>query len=177
MADYFKVYSGDYSKDGYNQGITDSKEKSPKNKFKFFQAVNPINYVWNFSNAYESFMQNYDKGYLDGQRVENEVYTKSTQGATMANENYAYHLQLLQELERSLSSIQSYVTTIEAKYLKQINAMEGAGFFDDYIQPLQQRYAVYQHKMQHLQNTIDQHKAKIALHKEAISNLQNDARR
>ena len=43
MNNIYKLYSGDYSKDG---------------------AVHPLNYVWAFNNAYESFMKNYDKGYL-----------------------------------------------------------------------------------------------------------------
>jgi len=38
----YKIYSGDYSKEGYDQGIDDRKEKKPKNKFKFFKAVHHI---------------------------------------------------------------------------------------------------------------------------------------
>jgi len=51
MSNAFKIYSGDYSKDGYDSGIDDAKHHKPKNKFKFFKAVNPINYVWAFDNA------------------------------------------------------------------------------------------------------------------------------
>ena len=42
MPDIYKIYSGDYSKDGYDQGIEDRKANRAKNKFKFFKAVNPI---------------------------------------------------------------------------------------------------------------------------------------
>jgi len=63
MNNAFKIYSGDYSKDGYDSGIDDAKHHKPKNKFKFFKAVSPINYVWAFDNAYQSFMGNYDKAY------------------------------------------------------------------------------------------------------------------
>lgn len=82
---FFKIYSGDYSKDGYNNGIENAKEGKPKNKFAFFKAVNPINYIWKFTNAYDSYMKNYDNGYLDGQRVNNDIYndTNQTKGTNM----------------------------------------------------------------------------------------------
>lgn len=83
---FFKIYSGDYSKDGYEKGIQDSKKQAPKNKFSFFKAVNPANYIWKFGNAYDSYMKNYDTGYLDGQKVTNKIYndTNQTKGTTMA---------------------------------------------------------------------------------------------
>lgn len=85
---FFKVYSADYSKNGYEDGIKNSTNKEAKNKFIFFKAIHPINYVWKFNNAFDSYMRNYDLGYLDGQRVNNQVYNDTNQtnkGITMNN--------------------------------------------------------------------------------------------
>ena len=104
MADIFKIYSGDYSKEGYDQGIEDRKENKPKNKFKFFKAVNPINYVWAFNNAFDSFNKNYDKGYLDGQRVEHNIYSSSnqTKGASVQKDSYENHIRMLKDFKQNL---------------------------------------------------------------------------
>lgn len=178
MADMFKIYTGDYSKEGYDGGIDDAKKAKTKNKFKFFKAVNPINYVWNFNNAFDSFMQNYDKGYLDGQRVVNEVYTNSTQGEKMSsNQNYEYHLQLLDELQRNLNNLKPKVDELREKYNNQLNTMHSAGFLDDYINPLKERYMVFKSKIEELQNLIDEHKRKISILEEATRDSQARARR
>jgi len=172
MADMFKIYTGDYSKEGYESGMDDAKEGKPKNKYKFFKAVNPINYVWNFNNAYDSFMQNYDKGYLDGQRVVNEVYTNKTQGERMSgNQNYKYHLQLLDGLQKELNSLKLFINEIEENYNNQINSMHSAGFYDDYINTLKQKYLVFKSRMQELQNLIDEHKGKISKIEQDIEEL------
>lgn len=174
----FKIYTGDYSKDGYDSGIDDAKHKAVKNKFKFFKAVNPINYVWNFNNAFESFTTNYNDGYLDGQRVNHEVYTTTkTQGGTMpANNSYEYHLSLIESLKQNLDTLHGYMENITDKYKRQIDAMEGAGFLDNYINPLRNKYAQFEQEMGTLQNMIDRHKAQIALHEDVLQTLINDAR-
>jgi len=178
MADIFKIYTGDYSKEGYDGGIDDAKKAKPKNKLKFFKAVNPINCVWNFNNAYDSFVQNYDKGYLDGQRVVNEVYTNSTKGEKMSSsQNYEYHLQLLDELQRNLNNLKPKIDELRNKYNNQLNAMHSAGFFDDYIDPLKERYMVFKSKIEELQNLIDEHKRKISILEEATRDSQARARR
>jgi hypothetical protein len=116
MADGFKIYSGDYSKDGYEYGIDDRKENRSKNKFKFFKAIHPLNYVWAFNNAYESFMKNYDRGYLDGQRVEHNIYnTNQTKGTSMANDSYDNQLRMLDDFGRNLVALRA------SKYLPKIN--------------------------------------------------------
>lgn len=177
MANFWKIYSGDYSKEGYDSGIDDAKNKRAKNKFKFFKAVNPINYVWNFNNAYDSFMQNYNEGYLDGQRVVNEVYTTTkTKGAGMDKNSYEYHLKLIEDFERKLNSLKVYLDNISQQYQKQINAMGSAGFNTNYTDTLKDRYLTFKNKIDNLQELIDTHKQKIGLHEEALEDLINSAR-
>jgi len=85
----FKIYTGDYSSDGYSNGVVAGKASTPKNKYTFFKVASPINYLWKFHNAFESFSKNYDSGYLDGQRVKHEIYQQQNQkqGETMSMES------------------------------------------------------------------------------------------
>jgi hypothetical protein len=55
---FFKLYSGDYSQEGYEFGMKASKNHHAKNKLTFIKAVNPINYAWNFNNAFDSVTKN-----------------------------------------------------------------------------------------------------------------------
>jgi len=177
MNNTFKIYSGDYSKDGYDSGIDDAKHHKPKNKFKFFKTVNPINYVWAFDNAYQSFMGNYDKGYLDGQRVNHQVYsTTNTQGATVNNRSYESHLRMVSQLKQTLTALQNKIESLKENYKKQIDAMESATFMDNYIAPLRGKYSEFSQIIDTVQSMIDEHKSQIALHEEALENLIADAR-
>lgn len=74
LNNFFKIYSGDYTKEGYDKGIDTAKKHLPKNKFTFFKAVHPINYIWNFDQAFDSYMQSYNSGYGDGLRINHQVY-------------------------------------------------------------------------------------------------------
>ncbi len=177
MADFFKIYSGDYSKDGYDSGIDDAKSKRVKNKFKFFKVVHPINYIWNFNNSYDSFMKNYNEGYLDGQRVVNEVYiTNSSKGEVMEKDSYGYHLKLIEEFEAKLDSLKPYLEQISNQYQQQINAMASAGFHTNYTNTLQDRYLTFKSRIDSLHELIDRHKQQIGLHEETLENLIHSAR-
>ena len=75
--DVFKIWSGNYQKEGYDSGIEDNKNNKPNLAgIKFFKATNPINWFWNFNRAYDTFVKGYKDGYLDGDRVSNQIYTK-----------------------------------------------------------------------------------------------------
>ena len=177
MANIYKIYSGDYSKEGYNQGIDDRKENRPKNKFKFFKAVNPINYVWAFNNAFDSFNKNYDKGYLDGQRVEHKIYdTKQVKGANMQKDNYENHIRMLKDFKQNLLALKRHIQMIREKYKKQIDAMESAGFVEDIISPLRNKHQVFSSKVDEVDRQLAQHDQKIEMQTEALNALRAIAR-
>ena len=178
MADIFKVYSGDYSKDGYDQGIEDRKENKPKNKFKFFKAVNPINYVWAFNNAFDSFNKNYDKGYLDGQRVEHNIYSSSnqTKGASVQKDNYENHIRMLKDFKQNLLALKRHIQVIKEKYKKQIDAMESAGFMKETVSPLRNKYQIFSSKIDDIDRQLAQHDQKIEMQTEALNALRAIAR-
>ena len=82
-------------------------------------------------------MGNYDKGYIDGQRVNHQVYnTTNTQGATVNNRSYESHLQMVTQLKQTLTALHNKIENLKENYKKQIDAMESASFMDNYITPL-----------------------------------------
>jgi hypothetical protein len=84
-----KIYFGDYSKDGYEQGVNDYKGEGVKHKFRFFKALHPINYLWNFDNSLQSFRKNYNTGFEDTQKTTHQIYTtqNTLKGETMGLES------------------------------------------------------------------------------------------
>jgi SMC interacting uncharacterized protein involved in chromosome segregation len=170
-----KIYLGDYSSDGYDIGIDDGKINNSKNKFQFFKVVNPLNYVWNFDNSYKSFIKNYDKGYLDGQRVKNEVYSSNKKGVSMTD-NYENHRRMLEVFESNLIKLQSYSQDIKEKYAKQLLAMESSGFVGNITNPLQQKYQKFSSKINDINTMIEEHKRKINILKESLDYLSQTGR-
>jgi hypothetical protein len=175
-----KLFFGDYSSDGYNNGVEDGTHNIPKNKFKFFKVTHPINYVWNFNNAYDSFMKNYDNGYLDGQRVKNEIYNTNSssqyiKGVNM-QDSYENHIRMLEVFEASINRLKEYSDSSKEQYAKQLMSMEGAGFVQNITNPLQQKYQEFSSKIRKLHSMIEEHKRKINIQKEALQQLSQIAR-
>jgi len=179
MNKFFKIYTGDYSKDGYDNGINDSKLYKPKNGFSALKTVHPLNYVWKFSNSFDSYNKSYKKGYLDGQRVNHDIYSSSQKtGEVMSSSNqYEYHLKLIENLKQTLDTLNVFLENITQKYKQQLDAMESAGFYDNYIEPLTGKYSRFEQEIKSLSNIIEQHKAQIAHHEQALQELIEDARR
>jgi len=160
MSDFFKIYSGDYSKDGYESGIEDAKLKKAKNKFRFFKAVHPVNYVWNFNNSYDSFMKNYQKGYLDGQRVNHNIYSSNQQkGVKMGfdNDSYENHLRMLGEVRVNLKSLKRYIQERRDEYKAQINKAKSAGFVTNYVDQLKTKYNKLEQEIDMILSMLDRH--------------------
>jgi len=106
-----------------------------------------------------------------------DQFDKHYKGLNVSNnENYEYHLQLIVNLTRNLSTLNEYLTNLKGKYKKQIEAMDSAGFYDNYITPLQIKYQQFEHKINDIQEMINQHKIQIAQHQEALEHLIADAR-
>lgn len=168
----FKIYTGDYSKDGYNDGIKDGKKQKAKNKYKFFKAVNPINYIWNFNNSYESFAKNYDIGYTDGQRVKHEIYTK---GGNMSENTYTYQLQILHNARNNLEALKKKMLIVRDQYERQIQAAKNAGFMEDYIEQLRAKFSMFSQRIDDTQNLISRHEDRIDDHERIIRDLISQA--
>ena len=172
----FKIYTADYSEEGYAQGLQDAKQHQPNSKFQVLKIISPLNYLWRFEHAYDSFTEYYNHGYLDGQRVNNTIYQPSTptQGSTMAVvDNYDNHLRMLEEAKTVLASLKRYLFEIEAKYKRQIEAAEGAGFVQNYTDPLKEKQQRFAAKVEHLTAMIEQHTSRIDQQEQVIHSLKS----
>ena len=185
MADLFKIYTADYSKDGYDHGINDSKNHLTKNKFKFFKVLHPINYIWNFNYAFDTFYKNYNKGYLDGQRVNHEIYstnrvnktTNNIKGANMAGvDRYENHLNMVSEVKREILTLKRYLAEIDVKYKHQIDIAEATGFMTNYTDPLKDKYKTFSQKITDLTNMIERHERELEGQESRLERKINEAR-
>lgn len=180
MASLKKIYFGDYTKEGYDTGFKDSKNNLPKNRFKFFKIVHPVNWIWNFNNAWETFQRNYDKGYIDNEKVAHNVYyieNNIKKGANTMRENqYATQLTILNSFEADLLSLKQRLSQLNDSYSKQINVLKGLGFMEDYTNTLQTRYVTFESKISDMLSMIDKHLQTIADHKDEIEKLLQNAK-
>ncbi|PID47762.1 MAG: hypothetical protein CSB47_00190 [Proteobacteria bacterium] len=132
MTDFKKIYTGDYSKEGYDDGITDSQSNKPKSHFGTLNR-NPVNFFWQADNASDSYSTGYDKGYVDGQRVSHDIYS-SHSGAKMGSLQQQY--QVLEQAKAAIAHHKSILDQARDLYGNQVNAMQGAGFASEYTTEL-----------------------------------------
>lgn len=178
----FKIYTGDYAEEGYDQGFKDKVRRKPRQGWGVFKSLHPVNYFWKFPNAIDSYNQNYKKGYLDQQRVENEVYrkketTNQNGGVTMSigYDSYQNQLRLMENGRDNLQSLRRQLKAISEKYLAQINAAEAGGYMSDMIEPLRKKYSYFEQLIVALSRLIERHDAIISEHQNRIRHLMNQA--
>jgi hypothetical protein len=159
MNNFFKIYTGDYSQDGYDDGISDAKTKKQKSGFWVFKAVHPLNYVWKFHNSYDSYNKNYKKGYLDGQRVNHDIYNSNQQrGVNMLDKDrYENHLRMLNEVRQNLIALKRYLNERRVEYKQQINVAGNAGFVQNIVNELDTKYQNFSEKIDNLISLLDKH--------------------
>ena len=174
MKSFFKIYTGDYSKDGYDSGINDAKSFKPKNGFAVFKAVHPLNYVWKFDNSYSSYNENYKKGYLDGQRVKHNIYSSNQQkGSSMSleNDSLANHLRMVGEVRHNLVALKSYIVERRDEYKKQIDVAQNAGFVSEIVEQLNIKYNVFSQKVDNITALLERHDNTIGKQEESIQRM------
>jgi len=121
------------------------------------------------------------KGRKKGKEVE---FTKKTldewdkqyKGASMQKDNYENHLRMLKDFKQNLQVLKRHIEIIREKYKKQIDAMESAGFVEDIINPLRNKYQVFSSKIDEVDRQLAQHDQKIELQTEALNTLKVIAR-
>lgn len=160
MKNFFKIYTGDYSEEGYKSGINDAKSSKPKNGLGVKSAIHPLNYVWKFSNSYDSYNQNYAKGYLDGQRVNHDIYNSNqTKGDMMGLDTdiYENHLRMVGEVRQNLVALKRFMIEKKDDYLKQIKVARNAGFMGNIVSKLESKFNVFENKINDITAMLDKH--------------------
>ena len=174
-----QIWAGDYSEEGYTDGINASEKHQPKNKLSFLKEVHPINLAWQFDNAIGSYSDSYDKGYVDGQRKLNNVHYRSEgelNHMTITNNNYELQLKVLGEFERHLDVLKTYLNEVPERYGQQIKTTASLGFVEDYVDGLSKRQKEFTRKIAQTISLIDQQKGRIeSAHKAEISRLKQVA--
>ena len=170
---FYKIYTADYTSEGYEHGVEDAKKHRPNSKFRFFKAVHPINCIFNLNNALDSYSRGYNQGYIDEHRVIHNIYndTNHIKGVSMQRtDSYENHLQMVTEVKRSIASLKRYLTDIDAKYKHQIDRAESTGFMTNYTNTLKNKYQIFSQKINNLVNMIESHESRLG---EQESRLQN----
>ncbi|MDP8169886.1 hypothetical protein QJU96_01090 [Pasteurella skyensis] len=167
-----KIYTGDYSKEGYDNGISDSKQGKPKSHFGTLKR-NPINYLWQSDNAIESYSKSYDIGYTDGQRVSHNIYS-SHRGGNMTDLEQQVHI--LEQAKSAIKHHQSLLEQANGLYGKQVQAMQGVGFANDYTNELASRYERLDKTVENVLDELRQQLAMIDSFQESLQRMIIDAR-
>lgn len=169
---FYKIYTADYSQEGYEQGVKAAKNREPNSKFCIFKIISPLNYAWRFHDALSSFSENYNHGYLDGQRVNNQIYQSKQVGNTMAGlDDYDNQLGMLDDLNRTLESLRRHLDVVEMNYKKQIDSIGSQGFMQVYVVTLQTKHQQFATKINELTNLIQRHCLIIEKHEQIIQEL------
>ena len=94
----------------------------------------------------------------------------------MSNQNYESHMQMIDELQSTLSKLNTKMSDLKKKYKKQIDIMHSATFMDNYITPLRERYSAFAKIIDTLQEMINEHKIQIKKHEAKLEHIIKDAK-
>jgi len=116
------------------------------------------------------------KGRKKGKEVEFtkktlDTFDKQYEGAKMQQDNYENHIRMLENFKQNLLALKRHTLVIRDKYKKQIDVMESAGFVENIITPLRNRYQIFSSKIDEIDRQLEQHNQKIEIQKEALNTL------
>jgi predicted nucleic acid-binding Zn-ribbon protein len=97
-------------------------------------------------------------------------------GGSMKKDKYANHIQMLKDFKQNLLTLKRNIQGIREKYKKQIDAMENAGFMEETITPLRNKYQVFSSKIDEINRQLARHNQKIEMQTEALDALRAIAR-
>ncbi|MBT6048251.1 MAG: hypothetical protein HOG49_15725 [Candidatus Scalindua sp.] len=170
--DIKKVWTGDYTSEGYNDGLNRSNQKSskPKNKLTFFTAAHPMNIAgWQFSNAFKSYATGYDTGYDDGLRKKHDIFqsqSSSIGGSSMSGGqlNLETQLMFVQEFNRNLDILKDYLSNTSETYKNKINEANSFGANSmaiQYVDVLQNKHNEFDSKINELMSLIESQQSRV----------------
>lgn len=165
-------WTGDYTPDGYKDGIKDGKEGKPKSHLGTFKR-SPINYFWQADNAIDSYSSGYNTGYTDGQRVAHDIYS-SQSGGTMSS--LEQQLDFLEQAKGAIKHNKNILDGARDQYGNQVNAMRGAGFLDNYTDELSERNERLSRKTDDVIDELDRQLKMIEDFQDSIQRMINDAK-
>lgn len=172
MTDIKKIYTGDYTADGYDKGIADGKDGKPKSHFGSLKR-NPINYFWQADNATDSYSSGYNTGYTDGRRVAHDIYSSQSGGAMSS---LAQQLGFLEQAKGAIKHNKNILDGARDQYGNQVNAMQSADFLDEYTDELTERKDRLSRKTDDVIDELDRQLRMIEDFQDSIQRMINDAK-
>jgi len=73
-------------------------------------------------------------------------------------QHFEDHLNLLNNLKQELDNLQSYLNDIVEQYKSQIQKLESSGFAKNFSEPIYNKFANFEARINDLQNLIIRHK-------------------
>ena len=144
-----KILSGDYSQEGFADGVADSQAGKSKDVRGVYRAINPLNFIWRYPIAEKSYMANYHRGY-DGWQYRHHGITGSETGSCPSTnsqfpkfqkgsnmEYYRRHIAAINDCVHEFHVIIGKFQESLSRYQSQIQSASVAGFKGDYIDPLE----------------------------------------
>ena len=83
---------------------------------------------------------------------------------------------MLKDFKQNLLALKRHIQVIKEKYKEQINAMERAGFVENIINPLRNKYQIFSSKIDDIDRQLAKHDQKIEMQTEALNTLRAIAR-
>lgn len=149
---FYKLWSGDYTANGIDNGIKDRKEGKPnKSTIKFFKIAHPVNLIWHFNKAYDSFVKNYNKGYEQEGLALNNIYgslqdseiKKGDKNMSSSINSYQEAISVLRAMKHELEATSGELNVIKNKYKSGIDEAKSRGWMKDYIDMLELKYKLF----------------------------------
>lgn len=164
--------TGDYTPNGYKDGIKDGKKGKPKSHFGTFKR-SLINYVWQSDNAIDSYSSGYNTGYTDGLRVKYDIYSSQT-GGTMSS--LAQQLGFLEQAKGAIKHNKNILDGARDQYGNQVNAMHNADFLKEYADELAERKDRLSRKTDDVIDELDRQLKMMEDFQDSIQRMINDAK-
>lgn len=146
MNNFKKIYTADYSVEGFHDGVLDGKNSRPKNVLKIIRQVHTLNYFWKFNRAYQTYTESYHKGYDDGQRVRESIFQNSINQSCFYHKemnNMDYYEQHISAIQNSIDDLTFIISMFDQSldlYNLQINNAGKAGLLKNYVDQLKINY-------------------------------------
>lgn len=171
---FYRIYTGDYTAVGYQNGVADGKQGKPKSHFGMLKR-HWFNYFWKSQESSNSYSAGYNSGHQDGLKIRENIYHQTGAGSM----NLEHYERILTGLRTAENNVRQNINQLEsslAHYERQINAMQSAGFLEDYAVQLRKQQGL-ELRIKKLQELLEELLCKLKEIEQRILALKADAER
>lgn len=143
------INPGDAYDKGYKCGIEDGKKNNKRNA-PWREEIKYLTAVINREHFWKSFHEGYNVGYLDGQRIRNNVFNEQDNQTNNNNNSnaknmsrqtsFSHQIELLEDLKSYLHGFQERLAIVAEKYERQVNELYEGGMMDETFNDFHDNY-------------------------------------